>query len=93
MIMPCINATSAGDAFGTVGRVEGGSVRLGSPGAQAGLQPRGLPGFPSVHAPPGRAIPRGQAPTKAGGAASQVLSPIGTLPCGGRSNPSISVSP
>ncbi|MDX6457170.1 MAG: hypothetical protein QOJ51_6183 [Acidobacteriaceae bacterium] len=33
MIMPCINATSACDRCGTVGRVEGGSVLLGSPGA------------------------------------------------------------
>lgn len=33
MIMPCIKSTSACDRWGTVGRVEGGSVLLGSPGA------------------------------------------------------------
>src|ERR1700722_12571401 len=33
MIMPCMNATSAGESLGKVGRVDGGSVLLGCPGA------------------------------------------------------------
>src|SRR6266853_2648851 len=33
MIMPCMNSTSACDRGGSVGLVDGGSVRLGLPGA------------------------------------------------------------
>jgi hypothetical protein len=44
MIIPCINATSAGDTCGTVGRVEGGSVRLGSPGAPGWTTTEGAAG-------------------------------------------------
>src|SRR5580765_2267006 len=33
MIMPCMNAASAGDFGGSVALVDGGSVLLGSPGA------------------------------------------------------------
>src|SRR5215216_195903 len=33
MIIPCMNCTSAGEFGGNVARVEGGSVRVGWPGA------------------------------------------------------------
>ncbi len=37
MIMPCMNSMSACEGCGTTAEVEGGSFRLGAPGAPAAL--------------------------------------------------------